>query len=125
MTFNAYITLDGKKYSTSAKNWQPLNPKPMTARQLANGDLDITYGAKCLRVWEGEILAYVTEARTGYGSSSDLGTSLAKLAGVTFVDHYGTSCTVHIQNWKARSLTNVWDNGSNKFYFMVRLIADA
>ncbi len=125
MAFNDYITLDGKKYATVAKSWQPSTPKPVTARQLANGDLDVTYGAKVLHVWEGEIIAKVTEGRAGYGSSSDVETSLNKLSGITFVDHYGTSYTVHCQQWKSRSQTNMWNDAGNKFYFMVRLIAEA
>ncbi len=124
MPFYEYIQLDGKKYAT-ARNWQPSMPKPVTARQLANGSLDVTYGAKNLRVWEGEIIAHVSENRAGYGSSSDIETSLKKLQGVTFVDHYSNSITVHIQQWKPRSLLPDLSAASNKFYYMVRLVADA
>jgi hypothetical protein len=124
MAFYEYIQLDGKKYATT-RNWQPSEPKPMTARQLANGNLDVTYGAKNLRTWEGEIIAHVTESRNGYGSASDAETSLRKLQGVTFVDHYGNSCTIHIQQWKPRSMLADWAAASNKIYYMVRLVADA
>jgi hypothetical protein len=125
MTFNPYITLDGKKYATVAKGWQPSTPKPVTARQLANGNLDVTYGVKNLRTWEGEIIAHVSEDRTGYGTSSDIETSLAKLQGLTFIDHYGTTVTVHVIVWKPRSMINDWASSTNKFYYTVRLMADA
>jgi hypothetical protein len=124
MTFRAYITLDNKYYST-LRNWQPLNPKLMTVRQLASGDMDITYAAKNLRVWEGDIIARVSENRAGYGISSDIETLLNSNAGIAFVDHYGTSVTVHVQSWKRKSALSDWAASANRFLYNVKLVADA
>lgn len=126
MAFNAYIQLDGKKYATVARNWSPQVQKPMTVRQLSNGDLDVTYGQKALKFYAGEIVANVSETparlSAGWGTSSDIETSLEKMQGLAFVDHYGNSFTVHIGGWKKRSLSPAWGGASNKLYYEVRLI---
>jgi len=122
---NSYITLDGKTYATSAKKWQPLEQKPITARQLVNGGLDVTYGVQSLKIWEGEIVARVSDGRSGYGTSSDIETSLKKLQSVSFTDHFGATYTVHVQMWRARSFSTDWGAASNKMFYEVRLVADA
>lgn len=120
---NSYITLDGKKYVTVAENWRPpVREKPMMVRYTLLGSLDVTYGPGAPIAWEGEIRADVTPA-TGYGSPSDLITSLMKKEGITFIDHSGTSCTVHaVGPFPQRSLQNVWDGPENTIYTHARLV---
>ena len=125
MAFYNYIILDGKYYATSAKKWQPMEQKPMTARQLVDGSLDVTYGVQSLKMWEGEIVARVTETRPGYGSSCDIEASLRKLQAVAFTDHFGAAYTVHCQVWRPRSFSTNWGADSNKMFYEVRLAADA
>jgi len=126
MASNPYIVLDGKKYATVAKNWQPQTQKPQTARQTLNGDLDVTYGKKGIKAYSGEIVARVAESgerlAAGYGTSSDIETALDKMAGVAFTDHEGNSVTAHVAAWRKRSLTPNWRGSSNKLYYEVKLI---
>ena len=118
---NSYITLDGKKYSTAQKTWQPETPKAMTPRLTLAGDLDVTFGPGVTKVWTGEIKARVTPA-TGYGTPNELRTSLDKITGLTFLDHLGNSYTVYVQGYKERSYTPAWDGSSNAMYFNVRMV---
>lgn len=118
---NDYITLDGKKYMTT-RNWEPQEQKPMTARLLANGNLDVTYGEGTLGQYSGEIIARIDEARQDYGTSSDLETSLRKKEGLVFIDHDGVQHTAHIGSFKRRSLKVNWGAAGNKFYYQVVLI---
>jgi hypothetical protein len=118
---NSYITLDGKKYQTLQKNWLPETQKSMTTRLTLAGSLDVTFGPGSIKIWSGEIKARVSPA-TGYGSPSDLRTSLDKLTGLSFTDHLGNSYTVYTQGYKERSYTPVWDGTSNLINFSVRLV---
>jgi hypothetical protein len=117
---NAYISYDGKYYATVAKNWQPVHQKPATARFMADGTLDVAFGAGVIKMFKGEIVADPNEARVGWGASSDLETSLDKLQTVTFVDHDGNSHTSVCNGWKRRSLSPKWD--STKLYYEVELL---
>jgi hypothetical protein len=121
---NDYIKLDSKKYRTNAKNWAPKSiRKPMTVRNCLNGDLDVTYGPGVNYYWDGEIEAPNT-ADTGWGTYSDLITTLKKTVGVNFEDHYATSYTVHTNPGKSRSLASRWDSTSNKYYVQVGIVAE-
>lgn len=118
---NEYIVLDGKKYATVGKNWQPSSAKPMTATPMADGSVSVTFGVRSLKSYTGEIIAPYVENRVGWGSSSDLETSLDKLDWIAFTDHLGTERNVVVAGWKRRSLINRWDSSANKFYYEVRL----
>lgn len=118
---NDYITLDGKKYKTPAKTWQPVDNKIATARITLQGALDVTYGPASLREWHGEIEAAVTP-QAGFGSITDLLTSLAKRQILSFTDHYGTAYSVDVSGQMARrSMTPKWDGYSNKWYVQVAI----
>jgi len=119
MAFYPYIIFDGKKYATTAKSWMPENKKPSTVRLLADGTLDVTYGPGSVDYLSGEIIAKVAETREGWGSCSDIETSLRKMTGLTLVDHYGANHTVHCQGYKRRASTPKWDASSTKMYFQI------
>jgi len=118
---NSYITLDGYRYATAQKTWQPETPKAMTPRLTLAGNLDVTFGPGITKVWTGEIQARVTP-KTNYGTPAQLRASLEKIQGLSFTDHYGTSYTVYIQGFKERSYTPSWDGASNAMYFNVRMV---
>lgn len=125
MAFNTYITLDGKYYKTLQKNWRELPIVPSTARLLLSGDLDVTYGPTDLMIWEGEIAADVSPA-SGYGSDTDLYTTLRKTTTVDFTDHRGTTYSdIHIEATNARSLLPDWDNVNNTIYVAVKITGKA
>jgi hypothetical protein len=118
---NDYITYDGKKYKTVAKNWQPQHHKPVTARYMADGMLDVSFGNGVIKTFKGEIVADPNETRVGYGKSSDLETSLDKLQNVIFIDHDGNSHTNTVcKGYKRRSLSPNW--ASTKHYYEVELL---
>jgi hypothetical protein len=87
---------------------------------MADGSLDISFGNGVLKMFRGEIVASPDETRTGYGTSSDLETSLDKMQTVTLVDHHGDSHTCVCKGWKRRSLHPRWD--SAKQYYEVELL---
>ena len=128
---NDYLILDGYCYKTVAKTWvPPVINKPMTARLLLDGSLDVTYGGGTFTAWSGEIIAEVEPPGTPPGPGLVWGTpdallvSLGKREGLAFTDHYGNDYTVHIQMSGARSLLRNWDAPSNKLYYSVKLIAE-
>ncbi len=57
---NDYIVLDGKKYKTPAKFWQPYVDKPATVRKTLLGDTDVTFGPAVTEEWRGQIEGPVT-----------------------------------------------------------------
>lgn len=118
---NNYITLGSKRYSTKANKWDPRLIKPSTIRAVHTGSMDATYGPVAFKVWEGDIKVRANETRTEYGTVTNLESSLATMGGITFIDHYGTSYTVHIQEYQRGSLTPVWDGASNVLFYNVRL----
>ena len=120
---NAYITLDGKKYATVQKNWSPASQKSVTIRPLADGDMDVSFGNGNIRSYKGEIVAVADETRTGWGTSSDLVTSLDKMQVLTLIDHNNNTYNCVCQGWKHRSLTPKWDSG--KQYYEVSLVVYA
>lgn len=120
---NNYITLDGNKYATLQRSWRPVQPKGSSARVTVNGGLDVTYGALTLNTWTGEIRADVVSRGAGWGTVATLRVTLAKLVGVTLIDHYGASYTVHqIGQYLENSIQPVWDGNSNVIEFSVKLV---
>jgi hypothetical protein len=122
MTFNAYITLDGCQYVTSAKTWHYEPLIPATERLNLDGTHDVTYGPGTYRVWIGEIGAPPT-AVGSFGSIVDLRTSLAKRQLLSFTDHYGQNypaCLV-LGPFKERPLSPDWNSVGSMIYVSVRI----
>jgi len=86
---NDYITLDGYKYRTPARNWAPAEHKPASVKTTLLGEVDATYGPTTTYEWRGEIAAPVTSPGTGWGTIADLRLSLKKRSALSFSDHYG------------------------------------
>lgn len=122
---NDYVSIDSKKYHTTARSWRPSPITPSTTRLLLSGNLDAAYGPATLLQWEGEVCGPVTSPGTGWGTISDLRTSLAKRQKLTFVDHYGTSYTGSVITgpFKERSLIPKWDSSDNVIYVLVKVIS--
>jgi len=119
---NSYITLDGKKYKTPGKVWNPTTQKPATVRYTLLGAIDGTFGAANLCDWDGEIEGPVTPTDGTWGSINDLRTTLAKRAALSFTDHYGNSYTVLCQGpFKETSFSTMWDDASNHINISVRI----
>lgn len=120
---NDYITLNGKRYKTPSTNWAPVYNKPSTVRYTLLGAADATYGPAMGYEWQGEIEVPYS-ATAPWGSLSDFQATLALMTSCSFIDHLGTSYTVHVvgPQFRQRSLMSMWDSNSNKFYIPVRLI---
>ena len=118
---NNYITLDGKKYKTTAKSWKPSVIIPNTIRFNLDGSLDATFGPATIYQFDGTIMAPVT-APTGYGSVDNLRASLQKRQILTFIDHYNTTYSIVSTNYTEYSLSPKWDNTTNEIGFAVQLI---
>lgn len=118
---NNYITLDSKKYVTPQQGWIPRVIKPSTVRLTLLGAIDATYGPGNILEWQAEIEAAVSPA-SGYGSPSDLRTSLQKVVGLSFTDHFSTSHTVHVRGFEETSMSPMWDGSSNVVIFNVTLM---
>jgi len=117
---NEFITFDSFKYHTTQKTWRPAILPMANSRILANGELDITHGPTTVYIFQGEIATDVTPG-TGYGTPANLRTSLEKKQAFTFIDHYGTTYTVHaIGPFPERALSPKWDSPSNTIYFTVQ-----
>jgi hypothetical protein len=122
---NDYITLDSKKYRTSAKTWHPEPNIPATERVLLNGQMDVTFGKASLLIWIGEIEGPITAA-SGWGTIVDLRTSLLKRQLLSFTDHYGVTRNIKATGpFKERSLSSKWDGASNTIYVSVKFTAVA
>lgn len=122
---NNYITLDGKKYYTPFGGWSPaMINKPSTVELTSDGSIDVTYGPASFYSWEGEIEGPVTSPGTGWGTVSDLKTTIAKRQTVKFYDHYGvTEYDVHIIGpFSERSYSPKWDSASNIMIITVSLV---
>ena len=118
---NNYITLDSKYYKTPVSSWVPSIIKPMTTRDAWDGSTDTTYGPSVHHEWQGLIRASVSPA-TGYGSITDLRTTISKKSSVTFIDHYGVTYSVDLSGpFKEHSFTNVWDASSNSIDISILL----
>ena len=121
---NDYITLNGKQYKTM-RGWEPELVKPSTDRMTLAGDFDVTYGPGSTWEWNGEIKVPNTGDAT-WGGLTDFQTLMALRTNMTFIDHAGTSHTVHaLGRFSRRTLHTLWDATSNEYYFTVRLVKAA
>jgi hypothetical protein len=120
---NNYILLYGKQYKTLASDWVPVWAKPSTDRVTLSGNIDVTYGPAMIVGYTGSIIAPVSAA-SGWGTISDLRTTLAKREVVTFTPHdSSTSRNVHVLGGFApTSLMGMWDAASNEWYVEVRVL---
>ncbi len=102
---NDYITLDGYKYRTPARNWAPAEHKPASVKTTLLGEVDATYGPTTTYEWRGEIAAPVTSPGTGWGTIADLRLSLKKRSALSFSDHYGVRVRTCTGPFPERSLS--------------------
>lgn len=120
---NNYVTLDGKRYKAVFGQWAPTRVKPAKIRKTLAGATDATYGPAITVSWEGTLIVPVTPSGSSWGSNTDLETSFDKLEDLTFVDHYGTSCSVIAAGvLQQNSLTPTFDSALNRFLFRVTLV---
>lgn len=118
---NKYITLDGKQYSTLHRDWTPAQDNPRVVRATSLGASDVTFASMVFYDWEGTIVAKYTP-ETGYGSYSDLMTSLAKKSTLSFTDHLGDTYTVIASGpFKPKCTIPNWDSPSASFHVYVKL----
>jgi hypothetical protein len=114
---NKYIVLNGKRYAALAKTWGETYSKPMTVRQTLLGETDATYGPGMVRGWTGDVKAYAQAPSSEWGTLSDLMDAIETRGVVSFTDHYGNTCNVHITGpGQMQSLHNMWDAASHAFY---------
>jgi len=120
---NKYITLNSKKYRTPANAWQPVINKPSTIRYTLLGTVDATYAINEAMEWHGQIEGPVTPDDSGWGTISDLRTTLLTKGEIPFTDHYGNSYYVHAEGpFTEQSLSSAWDSPSNIMLVNVRLL---
>jgi len=119
---NAYVTLDGNKYSAPHGQWAPSTDRPVVVRRLLSGGTNVTFGPAPIQRWQGQLNASVTPA-SGFGDIDDLRATVAKLESLSFTDHYGTSYTVVVdRSVGEESLSPVWDSAENKFKVSLTLL---
>ncbi len=112
---NDYIVLDGLKYRTTHKQWQPQIDRSVVIKKLLSGARNVTFGPVMKPIWAGAVRAPVTP-EAGFGSIEDLRTTYYKLAAVAFEDHYGTAYTVVLdRRVNENSFSPKWDAASNMF----------
>lgn len=119
-----YITLNGKKYTTSGNNWFPVPSVPSTVRMLLDGTVDVTYGPGVMREWQGTI-EFDHYPAEGYGGPQDFYEAATARAAIPFEDHYGEAMNVHLvapAGFKHRALIPKWDASSNKWFVDVRIV---
>lgn len=120
MAFYSYVTLDTKKYAALQQAWIPSVSNPMTARVTLAGTLDTTWGTDEVYNWQGELRADVTPD-SGYGSPSDLRTSLKKKQQLAFTDHYGVSYNIAVTGFQERSHSPNWEGTDNAMFFAIEI----
>jgi hypothetical protein len=119
---NAYITLGGCKYKTSAATWAPKYERAVSVHRLFSGNRDVTFGPSGMSSWEGELIVPVTGA-TGFGDINDVRALYAVGTTLVLIDHYGISFNVALVGTIAeRSLVRKWDAATNEFYIPVILL---
>jgi len=119
---NNHITLDDLNYHTPFKEWNYITRKIATVRYTLLGSTDATYAPPMIYTWIGKIEAPSGSAPP-WGGIYDLRWSLSKLTAITFVDHYGTTFSVHAMGeFPEDSMSPGWDGDENIFRVNVRLI---
>ncbi len=112
---NDYIILDGKKYHTTFKKWEPLVDRSVVIKKLASGNRNATFGPTMKPIWQGAVRAAVTP-EAGFGSIEDLRTTYYKLSSLAFTDHYGDAFTVVLERRVNEvSFSPKWDAAENVF----------
>jgi len=122
---NNYITLDGYKYSCPFGQWEPSRNKPSSVRMTLSGKTDVTYGPASEESWAGliRVTANSDLITAGYGTRANFLTTYDKTTSVTFVDHEGNSCSVHVIGALSRKSTiPIWDSTNANFFYSVNLI---
>jgi len=133
MPFNSYVTLDGYRYKTLAKQWRPVLNRPAMPRLTLLGDMEATFGVGALQRWEGLFAVPHGESAPGaadgtlYGNIYTLRQTIQKRQALAFTDHNGIvySETVLTGPFDEQTLLNVWNSSSNKYYVRVVLTAKA
>ncbi len=121
---NDYIVLDGFKYRTTHKQWQPIVDRPVVIKKLLSGTRNVTFGPAMKPIWQGAVRAPVSTAEVGFGTIDDLRTTYYKLSSLSFEDHYGDAYTVVLdRRVNEVSFTPKWDGASNKFEVMLTVVA--
>jgi len=119
---NNYITLDGYKYRTMAKDWTPIVNVPTSFRMTLSGKSDAAFAAGDIKQWAGTIEARVTP-EDGFGSIDDLIASVLKRSPLSFTDHFGASYQVIVYGpMKQTSISPKWDGASNVYRIPVTLM---
>ena len=120
---NDYIVLDGKKYTTTHKQWQPMIDRPVVIKKLLSGTRNVTFGPTMKPIWQGAVRAAVTP-EAGFGSIDDLRTTYYKLESLSFTDHYGDNFTVVLdRRVNEASFSPKWDGAENKFEVSLTIVA--
>ncbi len=121
---NDYIVLDGKKYRTTHKQWQPLIDRPLLIKKLLSGARNVTFGPAMKPMWAGAVRAVAANPETGFGTIDDLRTTYNKLSSLSFTDHYGTFYTVVLdRRVNEQSFIPKWDSASNHFEVNLTVVA--
>jgi hypothetical protein len=125
-----YIVINTYRFRTPQKAWEPSGEVPALIRTTLKGDLDVTYGPRRLKIWDGEIVAPVTpDANPGdgttWGSIANLRNLLDLRVPITFRDHLGTvyATAALLGIGRERHLLPDWTNAADKVYVTVRIVA--
>ncbi len=119
---NNFITLDGKKYKTSANNWLEIENSPRQHKRLLSSAGDISFGVNTFLAWKGDIFVDVSPTDILYGSFDDLQTTFRKKSSLTMIDHYGVSRSVVMGGtMEKRSILPDWADPSNEFHISVEI----
>ncbi len=121
---NDYIVLDGLKYRTTHKQWQPMIDRPVVIKKLLSGARNVTFGPAMKPIWQGAVRAVAASPEAGFGTIDDLRTTYNKLVSVQFTDHYGDMYTVALdRRVNESSFTPMWDAVENKFEVNLTVVA--
>jgi hypothetical protein len=121
---NDYIILDGFKYRTTHKQWQPMIDRPVVIKKLMSGARNATFGPAMKPIWQGAVRAVAANPESGFGTIDDLRATYMKLSSLAFQDHYGTAYTVVLdRRVNEASFTPKWDGTENKFEVNLTVVA--
>jgi hypothetical protein len=121
---NDYIVLDGKKYHTTHKQWQPMIDRPVVIKKLMSGTRNATFGPAMKPIWQGAVRAVAANPEEGFGTIDDLRATYYKLQSLAFEDHYGTLYGVVLdRRVNEASFSPKWDGPSNVFEVNLTVVA--